>query len=122
LIRTKVAKAQDFLEIAELAGEAHFDAAVSLAVSAAVNASDVLCLVATGGYPTGDNHGDASGVLRKAGFPRSSTHLARVLAFKNKAQYLAIRCTERDADDAMRHARRLLDEAVNQAKAKGFLE
>jgi len=121
LVRVKIAKARDFLVMAEFAGEGYFDPAVSLAVSAAVNASDALCIIATGGFPSGDRHADAAGLLRKAGYSQAGTHLARVLAVKNKAQYSVTRCSERDAVDAIKHAQRLLDQAVDQASDKGFL-
>jgi len=121
LVRAKIAKARDFLDLAVFAGDEYFDPAVSLAVSAAVNASDVLCVIATGGYPTGENHGDATGALRKAGYRQASTHLARVLAYKNKAQYSPARCTVRDALEVTKHAQRLLDAAVDEATSKGYL-
>jgi hypothetical protein len=121
LVRAKIAKSRDFLDMADLAGETYFDPAVSLAVSAAVNASDVLCVIATGGYPAGDSHADASRILRKAGYQQAGTHLARVLAVKNKAQYSGTRCSRQDATDAIRRARRLLDQAVEQATGKGLL-
>jgi hypothetical protein len=121
LIRTKIEKARQFLDMAELAGDAYFDAAASLAVSAAINASDALSVLAKGSYLTGDNHDEAAVWLRKAGFQTASKHLARALAYKSKAQYSAARCTEKDAADAIKHARRLLDEAVGAASSKGHL-
>lgn len=122
LVPAKIAKAEQFLEVVAVALKGgYFDVAVSLAASAAVNASDVLCLIATGEYPTGANHSDAARRLRRAGYGRASTHLLKAMVNKNKAQYQYQRCTGQDAGSAVQHAQRLVDEALSEAKSKGFV-
>lgn len=106
--------------MAELASDGYFDASVSLAVSAAINAADVLCLAATGNYPSGQNHDRAPVLLKMAGLSIEGSQLTRVLGVKTKAQYSPARCTEKDATEAVKSAQRLVQSATR--KAKGYLD
>jgi hypothetical protein len=123
VVRIKLTKAKEFLDMAELAADGpYLDAATSLAVSAAINASDALLALTIGVMPTGESHMDAVTILRKAGLRRASSHLARALALKHKAQYSARRCTANEAEDATKQATRLLAEAQATARRAGVSE
>jgi hypothetical protein len=89
----------------------YFDAAVSLAVSAAINGSDVICLEIIYCYSTGKGHDGALALLRQCGVPGNtvSRHLQKVLNLKSKAQYSPARCRSKEAEDAFRHAQRLIE-------------
>ncbi len=106
--------------MAELAGDGYLDASVSLAVSAAINAADVLCLARTGNYPSGQNHDRAPILLKKAGLSIEASQLTRVLGVKTKAQYSPARCTVADATEAVKSAQRLLRSATREAE--GYLD
>jgi hypothetical protein len=117
---TKLAKARDFYLMATIAQDGQlWDPAVSLAVSAAVNASDALCVLVLGDYPRGRDHGEAVRILRRAGFDQASSSLAKILALKDKAQYSAARCTESDGDNALKRAERLITRADQQISIDG---
>jgi HEPN domain-containing protein len=120
LVSTKLEKAADFLLVAELAVEVDaYDAAVSLAVSAAINAADGLCVLRSGTYPSGRNHDEVVGILRKAGFDQVAKTLASVLAVKDKAQYSPRRCTPDDASAAVKRAGRVVGAAKDESKRFG---
>lgn len=105
----KVSKSEEFLLVASFAFEGGtYDAAASLAVSAAINASDALCAM-RGRVPSGRDHQDAVQSLRRNGFQQASNILARVLAIKQKSQYSARRVSRSEADDAVKRAERLLE-------------
>jgi hypothetical protein len=105
----KLDKATEFLLMAEFALEGEcFDAAASLAVSAAINGGDALCLARLGVLPNGQNHDEATRILRGAGFDQASVLLGRTLAIKYKAQYSASRCSRRDAESAVKRAQRMI--------------
>lgn len=109
-VAAKCQKAEEFALVAEFAfdGES-YDAAVSLAVSAAINAGDALCVAHLGFFPSGQDHAQAPRVLRDAGFARASRQLGRALAVKWKAQYSSTRCTRNDAALALENAKRLIN-------------
>jgi uncharacterized protein (UPF0332 family) len=114
-VNAKLAKAEEFLSMAEIAHElGAFDAATSLAVSAAISASDSIIVASGGVVPSGQDHSQAVTILRRVADQQTSRHLVRALGLKNKAQYDLQRCTQSDADDAIRAADRLL------SKSKGF--
>lgn len=118
----KLAKADEFLSVADVAlGAECFDAAVSLAVSAAVNASDALCLEAAGRYSTTSNHADALALLRQCGVAGTSAskNLQRVLKLKTKAQYSSNRCKAKEAEDAYMYAERVLSTVKTWIKQNG---
>jgi hypothetical protein len=108
----KFDKACEFLSVAEVAlAGGCFDAAVSLAVSAVINASDVLCMEITGNFPSGQSHDGAFAILRKCGNVGESVsrHLRGALKMKNKSQYSTARCRENEAEGTYRHAERAID-------------
>ncbi|WP_329110711.1 hypothetical protein OG724_18400 [[Kitasatospora] papulosa] len=108
----KLEKAEEFLLVADTALSAEcFDASISLSVSASINGSDILCLEILGKFPTGKNHEDALTYLRRCGVigGTMARHLQRVLKLKNKAQYSSSRCREKEAEDAYRHAERIIE-------------
>lgn len=108
----KLQKAEEFLNVADTALSCDcFDAAVSLAASAAINGSDVLCLEVLSRYSTGKGHDEALTLLRKCGVAGStvSKHLQKAMRLKAKSQYSAARCREKEAEEAYKHAQRLVD-------------
>ncbi|WP_456285852.1 HEPN domain-containing protein [Microbacterium sp. JZ70] len=114
-VRLKLDKADEFLLMAELALETDsFDAAVSLAVSASINASDALIMRTGGAIPRGPAHDTAVTTLRRLVDRHASQQLARALNFKNKSQYDLKRCTRADAEEVLRAAERLI------SKGKGL--
>lgn len=116
-IKTKLAKAEEYLLVADLANDECFDASVSLSVSASINAADVLCLAKTGSFPSGPDHGNAATILKRVGLRNESLQLARVLGLKTKAQYSASTCSRADAHDCLKSAERLLQSAKREAEA-----
>ena len=95
--------------VAEFALEGQsYDAAASLAVSAAINAADALCISRLGFIPSGQDHEDAVRVLQKNGFGQVSTTLGRVLSIKHRDQYSANRVSAAEAEKAVQRADRLL--------------
>lgn len=110
--RAKIAKAEQFLEAALLMEEYElYDASVSLAVSAAINASDALIYDATQSLPSGSDHSAAVGLLRRSVDRQSSIHLSRALSFKNPAQYSINRCSLSDSQSALKCAIRLVEKS-----------
>jgi len=108
-VNLKLAKAAEFLVMAEFALDGDcFDAAVSLAVSAGINAGDAACLQFLGVLPSGQDHGEAPRALQRAGHHQASSLLSRLLSVKSKAQYSVKRCTPVDADVAVKRADRML--------------
>ena len=108
----KVAKATEFLKIAEVAlADGCYDCAVSLAVSAGVNAADALCLHVLGRYSKTQGHEDAVVLVGKAGVTgrTAAAPFRRLLSVKNKAQYSNSRCSAQEAADAVKRAARILD-------------
>lgn len=95
-----------------------YDAAASLAVSAAISASDALCAL-KGVLPPYENHEDAVRSLRRQGFDQASTTLGRVLAIKHKAQYSPMRVSRSEADSAIKRAERLLELAKTSLRNEG---
>ena len=106
--RARIQKANDFLEVAELAVSELFDPAASNAVIAGVAASDAVCCHRLGKRSSGADHREAvrllSAIDREMG-----VLLARLLAVKHKAQYDHQAVGEREAEIAVRRARRLVE-------------
>ena len=101
--------------MAELSLDADaYDAATSLAVSAAINAADALVLLAGEVPPRGMDHSQATTVLRKTVGGDASRQLAKALSRKSKAQYDLKRCTKVDAEDTIKAASRLLTKSKGQ--------
>lgn len=115
IVRAKVAKAKDFLAAAEIMRELDaYDAAVSLAVSAAIHASDALVLDFSGIMPSGQDHHSAIALLKSATDRDTGRQLDYVLNLKSKAQYAVQRCTASEAAEVLKRAKRLVE------KSKGF--
>jgi uncharacterized protein (UPF0332 family) len=111
-VAAKVAKAADFLLMAEIADElGSYDAAVSLAVSAAINASDALILAAGGVVPSGDDHAVAERSLSRLAGPDAAKQLSRALRLKSQAQYQIRRCTAAEAAKVLQAAERLVNKS-----------
>lgn len=111
-VRAKVTKADQFLAAAECMRTFDaYDATVSLAVSAAINASDAIILDRTDQMPSGNDHEQAVTMLRKATDRDTSTQLQFVLGLKNKAQYAVQGCTATEADAAIKRAVRLVNKS-----------
>ncbi len=114
-VTQKIRKASEFLLVAEMALEMDaYDAAASLAVSAAINASDALLLHRSCVLPQAEDHRRAVTLLRQYGFVQASTQLSRILGVKNKAQYQVQSCTLKEAADAIQRTGRLLESVRGQ--------
>ncbi|MER7272051.1 HEPN domain-containing protein [Micromonospora carbonacea] len=112
--RNKAAKCRSYLEVADVAlGSGYYDAAVSLSVSAAVNAADLFLLTRQGRYSKGGSHQEAMSALRKHGAVGSDLARRLGIALKNKtkAQYEAARCSVQEAETAFLHAQRMTETA-----------
>lgn len=115
IVRAKVAKAKDFLAAAEIMEDIDaYDAAVSLAISAAINASDALVLDFSGSMPSGQDHHGAIALLKRATDRDTARQLDYVLNLKSKAQYAVQRCTAVEAAEVLKRAKRLV------TKSRGF--
>ena len=111
-MRRHLAKAVQFLDASQLALDARLgDAAVSCAVTAGIHATDAICVARLGRRSAGGSHHDAVDLARRAGNEgrRAASHLQRLLAVKNKAQYDASPVTAAAAGRAVETARRLVD-------------
>ena len=111
-VRVKYAKALEFLAVARQAlADEHPNAAASAAVTAAINANDVLCLLRLQHYSSADNHFEALKLTRQCGpvGRRVATALERVLAAKNTAQYEAASIRLADATTIVQRAARIVD-------------
>ncbi|WP_092555728.1 HEPN domain-containing protein [Herbiconiux ginsengi] len=108
-VRSKIAKAEEFFIMANYAFESGaFDAAVSMSVSASINASDAIILSHGGLISNAADHNRATRTL--AGLDRAaSRQLQRALSIKHKAQYSIQRCTQADATTGLALAERLLE-------------
>lgn len=121
VVTLKLAKSAEFLLGAEVLEADMFDAAVSLAASAAVNAADVIQLLAAGEIRQGRDHTQAVGTLRKAGQVRAASNLSYCLSVKQKAQYASKRCTAVESRTAVLRAQRILSRARQLASEKGYV-
>lgn len=86
VISGRMAKATEFLDLAEFAEDTHPTAAADLYIDAGIAAADVICCVRIGVHSNTGNHNGASALLQKAD-PGSERHLATLLSLKNKAAY-----------------------------------
>ncbi len=88
--RTYLGKAEEFLAAARESLEAgHSLAATSLAVHAGISACDAICGARTGQRAAGSDHGQAVTLLDQAGREGkdAARALARLMPFKNRAEY-----------------------------------
>lgn len=110
-VRGKIAKAEEFMLVSEFAMElAAYDATVSLAVSAGINASDAIILANGGVPPNASDHQQSARTLRRID-TAAAAQLTRVLNLKHKAQYSLQRCTRANAEDAIRASSRLIEKS-----------
>ncbi|MGW6616967.1 HEPN domain-containing protein [Streptomyces erythrochromogenes] len=112
----KLQKAEEFLLVAQTALSADcYDAAVSLAVSAAINGADALCLAVLGTYSTAASHNEALALVRRCGVAGTSVsrHLQKALKLKTKAQYSSSVCSQREAQETCTQAERVLGTVKN---------
>ena len=118
LLDAKLAKAEEFLLIAEFASDDYFDVAISNAAIAGIHAADVLLAVRFGITAfTRSEHEQAARDLERAGQSTSARHLRRLLSVKNTAQYSAKRLRSTDADEAVKNAGRLVDAAKKSVRS-----
>lgn len=107
-----LAKAQEFLAVAELAlADDRYDAAGLNAVHSTISAADAV-MVFRGGMRTADqDHRAARDLLEDtvgADATHALRHLTAVLAKKNLVEYEQRRLTEKEAEDMVVHAGRFL--------------
>jgi hypothetical protein len=118
-MRGRLAKAEQFLEVAENTRafadhEAEVgDALVSLYVLAGIAASDVLCCKALGHFVQGDDHQRAVAELSKVtpGGKQLGKDLRALLAMKNRAGYGALSVRAEERKRAWRRAESLVEAA-----------
>jgi hypothetical protein len=112
--RPHLEKAQEYLDAARLALEHGYNnAACSLSVTAGINSKDVVCILSVGYSDRGDSHDKAVEDLSKSGptGAQSAPTLKRLLAKKTKSQYSAPSVTQSDAEQCVKQAGRIFDDA-----------
>lgn len=113
--RAHLRKAEEFLELAELAESRDlFNGAASAAVTSGINAKDAVCLKLVGHTDKTESHSDAVVELKAAGPAAAplATTLGRLLKLKNRSQYQPVGVARSDARKAIEWARRLYEAAV----------
>jgi uncharacterized protein (UPF0332 family) len=108
-------KAREFLKAASTNHElGMLNAAVSNAVTAGINAKDVVCLLTTGRTGKTQNHLQALAELKASGPAgrRLEPTLGRLLRLKSRAQYLADPVSTAEAAKSLTWARRMVTEAA----------
>lgn len=108
-------KAQEFLEVAvESLSLDRTNAAYSLAVHAAIQASDVICAIKLRKRSSSTAHNDAVDLLASVGPKEKSLaqKLKRLLANKTKAEYDPTPVSSTHADEAVRNAEQLVQHAA----------
>jgi hypothetical protein len=116
--RVRSAHARAFLDTAELVLDVDDDlatpnVAAALAVLAGIAASDAACCAALGLRPRGQDHGQATDLLRQVepdGVALARA-LGRLLDVKDSAQYGTAYVTSAKAAAAVQNARRLVEAA-----------
>jgi hypothetical protein len=107
-----LAKAQEFLTVAELAlADALYDAAGLNAVHSTISAADAVMVFRGGMRSAEEDHRAARDVLEDtvgADAKPALRHLTAVLAKKNLVEYEQRRLTEKEAEDMLVHAVRFL--------------
>lgn len=112
--RPHLEKAQELLDAARLVLEyGHNNAACSLSVTAGINSKDVVCILSTGRTDKSDSHDKAVEDLSKSGpaGAHAAPTLKRLLTKKTKSQYSAPSVTQSDAEQCVKQAGRLVDDA-----------
>jgi hypothetical protein len=124
-IRGRMRKAAQFLEAAEILGDAAEDqeeigdSLVTLCVQAGIAAADAICCRALGEHAQGEDHTRALDLLRRAGNdgPQLASALAVLLGMKVKASYDAMPVSGEQRTRAHRKAKQLVDAARQRVGA-----
>ena len=109
-----LAKAREFLEVAELSHDLDlYNAAASNAVTSGLNCKDAICLTVTGRSDKNDNHNQAIAELKTSGSVGNglATTFSRLLKLESKAQYQSESISATDAAKAVDWAAKMLDSA-----------
>ena len=116
--RTRLHQARAFLEVAEMVGAdddelATAGTAASLAVLAAIAASDAVCCASLGQRSRGQDHRQAISLLAQVtpDGDEMARDLGRLLAIKDDAHYGMLNISGERGALALRHARRLFNAA-----------
>ena len=113
--RSHLAKAQEFLEAAEVEMSGGLlNAAACSAVLSGINAKDTICLRSTGQTRKSANHGDAVAELGRSGpaGKRLESTFRRLLTMKTASQYQAGSIGLADAHKAVEYATRMVEAAA----------
>lgn len=111
-VKKRREKAEEFLLLCELALDmGAYNAAVSLAVSASIQASDVLQLLAGMQPQRGTDHSATVPRLRSAAGDAAAQQLRFVLGLKSKAQYDSQLMSKTEAEEALKRATRLVQKS-----------
>jgi hypothetical protein len=112
----RLAKAKQFLAAADLIEPSEADdiadAYVTMCVHAGIAAADVICCARLGRHHEGDNHVEAVGLLKKAGYSDAAKRLNVLLGLKSKAGYTHLPSSAADVKRAGRAARDLVEAAA----------
>jgi hypothetical protein len=109
-----LAKAREFLEVAELSHDLDmYNAAASNAVTSGINSKDAICLTLTGRSDKNDIHNQAIAELKTSGSVGNglATTFSRLLKLESKAQYQSESISATDAAKAVDCAAKMLDSA-----------
>lgn len=111
----RLAKANDFMEAAEVAkafdeADELRDACVTLWTRSGTASADYLCCTRLGEYHSSDNHNAAVAILAEVD-KELAEHLRRLLSLKTKAGYSGAPASAEDAKVAERAAFKLLQTA-----------
>lgn len=112
--RNYLLKAEEFLSTAEDAlGRAKYNASVLNSVHAIISAADALLVFVKGFRYAGTKHEEAVELFSSIfpGEPEHEKNVSRfgtIISIKNKAEYLEVLLSSKDATDALRDAARFL--------------
>lgn len=114
VIRGRLAKANEFLDVAGLVEENYPTTAGDLYVDAGIAAADVICCVRLGVHSNTGSHNEACDLLRRAD-SGSERHLATLLSLKNKAAYTHQPISTQECKKMSRAATQLVETARRAA-------
>jgi hypothetical protein len=106
----RLRKANQFYEAAVFVEDELPDAAVDLFVDAGIAAADVICCARLGMHAMGDNHNEATSLLKKAESSMEK-HLRTLLNLKTKVTYTHQSVTSAERTKAGRAAEALVEAA-----------
>jgi hypothetical protein len=116
--RARREQAKAFIDVAEMvlsepATQTHTHVAATLAVLAAIAATDAICGLRLGRYSRSQDHDEAAALLETVDLPDHTlpTKLRRVLASKDNVLYSPRLVSKTDARALVRQARVLVDAA-----------